>query len=47
MHAFTFRADQLGKVQSFEKLLEMGFYEANIDGAFTDFPDKVVEFLNQ
>lgn len=47
VHAFTFRADQLGKVASFEKLLEMGFYEANIDGAFTDFPDKVVIFLNK
>lgn len=47
VHAFTFRADQLGKVPSFEKLLEMGFYEANIDGAFTDFPDKVVAFLNK
>ncbi len=47
VHAFTFRADQLGKVPSFEKLLEMGFYEANIDGAFTDFPDKVVDFLNK
>jgi len=47
VHAFTLRADQLGKIPSFEKLLEIVFYGANIDGAFTDFPDKVVEFLNK
>lgn len=47
VHAFTLRADQLGKIPSFEKLLEIVFYGANIDGAFTDFPDKVVEFLDK
>ena len=45
VHAYTFRADQLESIPSFEKLLEIGFYGAGIDGAFTDFPDKVVEFL--
>jgi len=47
VHAFTLRADQLGKVPSFEKLLEIIFYGANVDGAFTDFPDKVVNFVNK
>ncbi len=45
VHAYTFRADHLEGIPSFEKLLEIGFYGAGIDGAFTDFPDKVVEFL--
>ena len=45
VHAYTFRADQLENIPTFEKLLEIGFYGANIDGAFTDFPDKAVEFL--
>jgi len=46
VHAFTFRADQLGGVTSFEELLELGFYGANVDGVFTDFPDRAVNFLN-
>jgi glycerophosphoryl diester phosphodiesterase len=46
VHAFTFRADQLGGIPSFEKLLELGFYGANVDGVFTDFPDRAVNFLN-
>ena len=47
VHAFTFRADQLGGIPSFEKLLELGFYGANVDGVFTDFPDKALEFLKK
>ncbi len=47
VHAYTFRADQLENIPSFEKLLEIGYYGANIDGAFTDFPDKVLEFLKK
>lgn len=45
VHAYTFRADQLGKISSFERLLEIGFFELNLDGIFTDFPDKAVKFL--
>ena len=45
VHAFTFRADQLGEIPSFDKLLELGFYGANVDGVFTDFPDKAHNFL--
>jgi len=47
VHAFTLRADQLGEIPSFKKLLEIVFYGANVDGAFTDFPDKVVHFVNK
>ena len=47
VHAFTFRADQLGGIPTFEKLLELGFIGANVDGIFTDFPDKVSDFLNK
>ena len=47
VHAYTFRVDQLENIPTFEKLLEIGFIGAGIDGAFTDFPDKVVEFLKK
>jgi len=47
VHAYTFRADQLGDFKTFEDLLQVALYEANIDGVFTDFPDKVVDFLNK
>jgi glycerophosphoryl diester phosphodiesterase len=29
----------------FDDLLRLHYFEADIDGAFTDFPDRVVEFL--
>jgi glycerophosphoryl diester phosphodiesterase len=45
VHAFTFRADELNGIPTFEKLLELGLYGAGVDGLFTDFPDKVVGFL--
>jgi len=47
VHAYTFRTDQLGNFETFEELLNVALYEANIDGAFTDFPDKVVEFVDK
>jgi len=47
VHAYTFRADQLGDFKTFEELLSVALYEANIDGIFTDFPDKVVDFVNK
>jgi len=46
-HAYTFRADDLGEFESFEALLDYGFNTLNLDGVFTDFPDKGVEFLNK
>ncbi len=45
VHPYTFRADQLDAFSSFEEMMQVLFFEANIDGAFTDFPDKMVQFL--
>ena len=45
VHAYTFRADDLGTIASFEMLLDLGFNKANVDGVFTDFPDKAMSFL--
>jgi len=47
VHAYTFRADQLEDFETFEELLQVALYEANIDGVFTDFPDKAVDFINK
>lgn len=47
VHAYTFRADQLGDFGTFEELLHVALYEANVDGVFTDFPDKAVQFMNK
>ena len=47
VHPYTFRADQLDEFSTFEDMMTTLFYEANIDGAFTDFPDKMVRFLTQ
>jgi len=45
VHPYTFRADQLDEFSSFEEMVTTLFYEANIDGGFTDFPDKLKEIL--
>ncbi len=47
VHTYTFRADQLGDFESFEALLEVALYEADVDGIFTDFPDMAVDFINK
>lgn len=47
VHAYTFRTDQLGDFKSFDELLNIALVEANIDGVFTDFPDKGVDFINK
>jgi len=48
VHPYTFRLDP-GQVPqyaaSFEGMLELFYFEAGIDGVFTDFPDRAVEFL--
>lgn len=48
VHPYTFRLDA-GQVPayagSFEQLLEIFLFEAGVDGVFTDFPDRAVEFL--
>lgn len=47
VHAYTFRADQLDEFSTFDELLEVALFDANIDGVFTDFPDKAVQFINK
>ena len=47
VHPYTFRADQLDEFSSFEEMMQVLFFEANIDGGFTDFPDKMVTFLSK
>ena len=48
VHPYTYRMD-LGQVPSyasdFQELLRQHYFEADVDGIFTDFPDKAVEFL--
>ena len=45
VHAYTFRQDEHPNFDNFEALLNFGFYELELDGVFTDFPDKVIRFL--
>jgi len=47
VHAYTFRTDKLGEFKSFENLLDVALNKANVDGVITDFPDKVVDFINK
>lgn len=48
VHPYTFRADT-GMVpdyaDNFEDLLDIFLNQANVDGVFTDFPDRAVQFL--
>ena len=46
VHPYTFRADDLGDFSTFEELLQTVLIDANVDGGFTDFPDKMIDFLN-
>ena len=48
VHPYTFRSDpgQLpAYAGSFDELLRIHYLEAGVDGLFTDFPDKAVDFL--
>lgn len=47
VHPYTFRADALGEFSSFEEMMQTLLIDANVDGAFTDFPDLIIEFLNK
>lgn len=50
VHPFTFRADQglIPKYASnFEDMLRIFYYQVGVDGVFTDFPDRVVDFLRK
>ena len=48
VHPYTYRLDP-GQVPSyaedFEDLLRLHYFEADVDGLFTDFPDRAVRFL--
>ena len=48
VHPYTYRMDA-GQVPSyaedFEDLLRLHYFEADVDGLFTDFPDRAVRFL--
>ena len=45
VHTYTLRADQLGDFSSFEENVNTLLLDANVDGCFTDFPDKVLAIL--
>ena len=46
VHAYTLRADQLpNDMSDFEQVLEFLVRQSGLDGVFTDFPDKVVQYL--
>ncbi|GHB73142.1 glycerophosphodiester phosphodiesterase [Psychrosphaera saromensis] len=48
VHPYTFRADS-GRIpeyaQDFDDLLKIFYFDIGVDGVFTDFPDKAVQFL--
>lgn len=48
VHPYTYRMDP-GQLPSyandFQELLRQHYFDADVDGIFTDFPDKAVEFL--
>ncbi len=46
VHPWTFRSDQMPIYTSdINRLFQIFFFGANVDGVFTDFPDKAVKFL--
>ena len=46
VHTYTLRVDDLpAYAESFEQLLELFLDSANVDGVFTDFPDRVIRHL--
>lgn len=49
VHPYTFRADDgliPAYAENFERLLEIFLDEIAVDGVFTDFPDRAVQFLD-
>lgn len=45
VHPYTFRADDLNEFSTFDEMMQTLLVDANVDGAFSDFPDLVVNFL--
>jgi len=46
-HPYSFRVDTLNEFSTFEEIMETLLFNVNIDGAFTDFPDKGLWFLQK
>ncbi len=50
VHPYTFRSDH-GQVPAyaadFEELLDIFYFRVGVDGVFTDFPDRAVQFLRK
>ncbi|MCT4535292.1 glycerophosphodiester phosphodiesterase [Halodesulfovibrio sp.] len=50
VHPYTFRLDN-GRIPqyaaSYEDMLDIFFYTVDVDGVFTDFPDRAVKFLRR
>ncbi len=50
VHPYTFRKDSIAipaYADSFDSLLDIFFNKADVDGIFTDFPDKAANFLHR
>lgn len=48
VHPYTFRRDELpAGIDDFGELLDIFIRQAGVDGLFTDFPDLVVDYLQQ
>lgn len=47
VHPYTFRSDRLEEFSSFKEMMHVILIEVNADGGFTDFPDKMVSFLEK
>ena len=50
VHPYTFRLDPEALpryVNSFDELLELFLYQLDVDGVFSDFPDRAVEFVRR
>jgi glycerophosphoryl diester phosphodiesterase len=47
VYPYTFRADALDEFATFNEMMQTLLIEADVDGAFSDFPDLVVGFLNK
>ncbi len=49
VHPYTFRTDK-GRIPAyandFNDMMDIFYHQVKVDGVFTDFPDKAVEFLN-
>jgi glycerophosphoryl diester phosphodiesterase len=48
VHPYTFRLDAgqvPGYASGFEDMLDKFYFGVGVDGLFTDFPDRAVEFL--